>query len=74
MDVSVQSGGFSASASASDSDAGLWNDNIDDWFFEQLMVRTAEPVTTAGPPNCADRPWWWGKTETGVQMERLKQC
>jgi hypothetical protein len=43
--------------------SSIWNDHVEDFLFERL-TKPSERVTVAGPPQCQDRPWWWGKSLT----------
>jgi hypothetical protein len=31
-------------------------------YLETAGYRNTGNITVAGPPNCEDRPWWWGRS------------
>ena len=50
-----------------------WNDELFTWFDGEAGFRPSTPITVAGPPNCPDRPWWFGRVPDADERHRSSQ-
>jgi hypothetical protein len=50
-----------------------WNDEVFAWLDGAGFRSTSMVVTVAGPPNCSDRPWWFGRVPDADERHRSSQ-
>ena len=51
-----------------------WNEELFTWLDSEAGFRPSEKITVAGPPNCPDRPWWFGRVPDADERHRDSQA